>query len=271
MAIGGAEDKSGDRLILRELVRLAGGRRARLVVIPVASDFPRETGARYAELFAELGVSATRVLELDSRAAAGAPSAVRAVERASGIFFTGGTQARIPRAIAGTALELAIHRRFAEGALLAGTSAGAAAMSDVMIVQGKGLSSARRGLVQKGAGLGLLSGVIVDQHFAERGRQGRLIAALAEHPRHLGLGIDEDTAALLVGDELEVLGSGSVCVLDASGLTYTNADETTAVGQRLALCDLRLHVLPAGQRFNLRTRRPIPRPLAELPFEATSA
>jgi cyanophycinase len=259
VVIGGAEDKTGECAILGEFVRLAGGALARIVVLTVASDYPLRVGATYAERFGDLGARAVQIVHVERREDAGAPDVARAIRRATGIFFTGGTQARIPRLLGGSAAERAIRERHRQGAVVAGTSAGAAAMSSVMIVDGLGARSPRIGSARQGAGLGFLTGVIVDQHFTERGRLGRLLFAVAEHPRHLGLGIDEDTAAVVRGEQLEVIGTGAVTIVDGSGVSYTNVSELTEDAGLLALCDVKLHVLPAGHRFDLRERRPVPR------------
>lgn len=256
--IGGAEDKTGECEILREIVRLAGGERAEIVVLAMASDYPLDVGARYAALFRELGAGRARALHLSTRAEADDPTAVRAIDSASGVFFAGGTQQRIVDILAGSAVETVLHRRHAEGLLLGGTSAGAAAMSAVMIVEGKGGRAPRLGSPRRGPGMGFLKGAIVDQHFSERARFGRLLAMVAEHPAHLGLGIDEDTALVVRGDDCMVLGRGSVTIVDGSRMSYTSADEPAEPGTPLALCDLKLHALPAGHGFSLKTRRPLP-------------
>jgi cyanophycinase len=257
VVIGGAEDKTGECAILRELVGLAGGPRARFVVLTVASEYPREVGALYATLFKSLGVRSARVIHVERREDANAPGAVRAIERASCIFFTGGIQSRITRLFVGSAAEAAVRSRHQAGAVLAGTSAGAAAMSSVMIVGGHGRTSPRIGSFRQGSGLGFVSDAIVDQHFAERGRLGRLLFAVAEHPGHLGLGIDENTALVLRGDEFEVIGESSVTVVDGSALAYTNLGDLDGKQGALALSDVTLHVLPAGHRFSMSRRRPI--------------
>jgi cyanophycinase len=257
LIVGGAESKTGDCEILRELIRLAGGSKARMLVLPMASDYPLDVGERYARLFREFGARSARALHIETRAQADEPSTVRLLDRATGVFFAGGDQQRILDRVVGSAFELALHRRHGDGLVVGGTSAGAAAMSSIMIVSGRGLTGPRLGGPAQGPGLSILRGAIIDQHFSERGRFGRLLAALAEHPGHLGLGIDEDTALLFDEDELTVLGRGQVTVIDAGGLSYNNASDLTEPGTPLALCDLTLHVLPAGHRFDLRTRRPL--------------
>jgi cyanophycinase len=257
LIVGGAEDKLGECSILRTFVQLAGGSKAKIAVLPMASNHPLETGERYTGLFHSLGAAEVRVLHLDDRDAADEPEAVTAIEQVGGIFFTGGTQRRIVERIAGSALETALHRRHAEGLVVAGTSAGAAVMSSLMIVEGKSFGAPRLGSPLSGPGLGLLKGAIVDQHFSQRNRLGRLLALLAQHPNSLGIGIDEDTALVVRGDALEVIGRGSVTIVDASAMSYTNVGLLSALSSPISLCDVRLHVLSAGLGFNLKERQPI--------------
>jgi cyanophycinase len=254
--IGGAEDKTGERRILREFVRLAGAGRARLVVIAVASDHPSAVGARYVKTFKSLGAEDARILDSASRDDANDPSAVKAIENATGVFFTGGTQLRITRLLGGTRLDTALHKRHEEGMVLAGTSAGAAMMSSIMIVDGSQETSLRVGMVELGPGMEFISGVLIDQHFEERGRLRRLLSAVAQYPRDLGLGIDENTAVVVYDQVFEVIGEGSVTVVDAGDLTYTNL---AALNRHdlLTLCGVKVHFLGDGYMFDLRNRRPI--------------
>jgi cyanophycinase len=254
--IGGAEDREGDSEILREFVRLAGGARSRLVIISVASDAPQEVAALYEKTFRRLGVRQVRALACAARADANGDDAVAAIAAATGVFFTGGNQLRITRLLGGTRLDTALHRWRREGLVIAGTSAGAAMMSSVMIVGSAPTMTLRAGMVELGSGLGFLPGVLVDQHFEQRGRLRRLLAAIAQYPHELGLGIDEDAAVVVDGHTFEVFGTGSVTVVDAGGLTHSNLGEVERHGL-LAICGVRIHVLPAGYRFDLRNRAPL--------------
>jgi cyanophycinase len=254
--IGGAEDREEDCEVLREFVRLAGGARSRLVIISVASDAPREVAGLYDKTFRRLGSRQVRALEVTARADANGDEAVAAIDAATGVFFTGGNQLRITRLLGGTRLDTALHRRREEGLVVAGTSAGAAMMSGVMIVGSAPTMTLRAGVVELGSGLGFLPGVLIDQHFEQRGRLRRLLAAIAQHPHELGLGIDEDTGVVVDGHTFEVVGSGSVTVVDAGGLTHTNLGEVER-HELLAVCGVRIHVLPAGYRFDLRNREPV--------------
>ncbi|MDI3256753.1 MAG: cyanophycinase [Kyrpidia sp.] len=254
--IGGAEDKQGDCVILREVVRLAGGSRARIVVVTAATEFPVEVGNEYAGVFLRLGAGDVQPLHIGRREEAEAPFAERLVEKATCVFFTGGEQRRITRLLGGTRLDAVLHRMHGEGLVLAGTSAGASMMSSTMIVEGEAETHPRPGIVHMEPGMEFLAGLVIDQHFAQRGRLGRLLSAVAKYPHHLGLGIDENTAVIVSGLECRVIGSGAVSIVDAGALTYSNVDRADR-GEPLALCGVRLHVLPAGYRFHLRERRPV--------------
>lgn len=254
--IGGAEDREGDCTVLREFVRRAGGVQARIVVLTAATTRPREVGDDYIRVFERLGAESIRVIDTEYREDADRQEAVEPIEQATGIFFTGGDQARIIGLIKGSRLDEAIRVRHAQGAVIGGTSAGAAMMPDTMIVEGDSATNPRVDAVDLGPGMGFLPGIAVDQHFSQRGRLGRLISALVQQPAIFGIGIDENTAVIVDGDEFEVVGQGSVTVVDESASTHNNL-----VGllkdEGLAVCDVRLHILPQGYRFNLKTRQPI--------------
>lgn len=263
--IGGAEDKTGDCAILRRFVALAGGERARVVVIAVASEQQTNLSNVYLEVFKRIGVEDVRALGIAHRERANVPSAVESVERATGVFFTGGSQLRITRLLGGTLLDRVLHRRHAGGLVLAGTSAGAAMMPGVMIAGGvEPVTSLRAGAVELAPGMEFISGVIIDQHFEERGRLRRLLAAVAQYPHDLGVGIDENTAVVVRGEQLEVIGAGAVTIVDACEMTHTNlaSAERNAL---LAVSGVKIHVLPACYRFDLQNRSVV------LPPEAADA
>ena len=254
--IGGAEDKDGTCGILKEFIRLSGGEEARLVVIAVASNDPSTLGARYTEVFKRLGAAEAHYLDISSRQDANDPKAVEAIKYATGVFFTGGTQLRITRLLGGTEIDTTLHKLHEEGLVLGGTSAGAAIMSSVMIVGGVSSAPIRVGIVELGPGMEFVSGVLIDQHFEQRGRLRRLLSAVAQYPRDLGVGIDEDTAIIVDGHRFEVMGEGSVTVIDAGGLTYTNLLGLNK-NDILALCGVKIHILPAGYGFDLQNRSPL--------------
>lgn len=254
--IGGAEDKKHDMEILREVVRLSGGKHARVVVLTVATELPIEVGSDYIELFHQIGVQDVRMYDVATREAANANSAIKAIEDATCVFFTGGDQVRVTKLLGGTKMDAALHERHESGLVLAGTSAGASMMSSTMIISGVSETNPKVGIVDMGPGMEFISGVVIDQHFAQRGRYGRLFSAVAQYPHHLGLGIDENTAIVVDGYEFEVIGAGAVSVIDGGELTYSNADQLRS-GDDLALCGFKMHILPKGHKFNLRDRAPI--------------
>ncbi|WP_026734116.1 cyanophycinase [Fischerella sp. PCC 9605] len=254
--IGGAEDKEGDCRILREFVRRAGGTKARIVIMTAATELPREVGENYIRVFERLGAEDVRIVDTETREDASSSTALEAISKATGVFFTGGDQARITSVIKDTELDQAIHKRFSEGIIVGGTSAGAAVMPDVMILEGDSETNPRIEIVDMGPGLAFLPGVVIDQHFSQRGRLGRLISALAQQPAVLGFGIDENTAMVVTDSQFEVIGEGSITIVDESEVIHSNIEEILK-DEPLAMCGARLHILPHGYKFDLKTRRPI--------------
>ncbi|MEH2196876.1 MULTISPECIES: cyanophycinase [unclassified Nostoc] len=264
--IGGAEDKEGDCQILRDFVRRAGGTKAYIAIMTAATELPREVGENYIRVFQRLGAENVRILDTETREDASSSTALEAINKATGIFFTGGDQARITNILKDTEIDVAIHKRFAEGIVIAGTSAGAAVMPDKMIVEGDSQTHPRIETVEMGPGLGFLPGVVIDQHFSQRGRLGRLISALILEPAVLGFGIDENTAMVVTDNQIEVIGEGAVTIVDESEATYNNMGEILK-DESLAIFGAKLHILPHGFKFDLKTRQPIPgnRSVANLP------
>jgi cyanophycinase len=256
LIIGGAEDKDGDSQILREFLRRAGGTKARIVIMTAATELPREVGENYIRVFERLGAEDVRIIDTETRDDASSSTALEAISKATGVFFTGGDQARITSILKDTEIDAAIHKRFSEGIIVAGTSAGAAVMPDVMIVDGDSETNPRIEIVDMGPGLGFLPGVVIDQHFSQRGRLGRLISALAQQPAVLGFGIDENTAMVVTDNQIEVIGEGSVTIVDETEVIHNNVDEILK-DEALAICGARLHILPHGYKFDLKTHRPI--------------
>ncbi|AGL19560.1 cyanophycinase [Actinoplanes sp. N902-109] len=252
LVVGGAERQGpGGAAILRRFVELAGGPQADIVVIATASETPAALETEYTTLFTRLGARRARALRLTTRSHANDKAVVPALAPATGVFFTGGDQQRITGVLGGTLADAALQTLVRGGVVLGGTSAGAAMMSGTMIVGGTAPGIARAS-VRTGPGLEFLPGVVIDMHFAERGRLNRLLSAVALYPHELGVGIDEDTAILAEGDQFEVLGSGTVTVVDAGAAT----DIVVPADGPIALAGARIHVLPAGCRFELTGRRP---------------
>jgi len=258
MAIGGAEDKLGDRTILSHFVRLAGGDRARIVVLATASSLGKELTGLYERVFTELGAAEVRPLRPRTREEAEAPAPAEEVARATGVFITGGNQLRLSMVVAGTRLGAALLDAHRRGAVVGGTSAGASALSSHMVAFGGPGEVPKQRLAHMAAGLGLLPGVVIDQHFTQRNRLGRLLLLVAESPGQLGIGIDEDTAAVVTPDGvLEVLGKGTVTVVDGA---RAQSDAFEVRERRPVLVSgAVLHALPPGYRFDLGARVLLPR------------
>ena len=253
IAIGGAENKENDRHILERFVGASGGAAADIVVIPTASRM-HETGPRYERLFADIGAARVSVMDFDTRRDACEPGRLERLAEASGVFFTGGNQLRLTTLLGGTPVAKLIRTANARGVTVGGTSAGASILSEHMIAAGDEGSAVVAGSVRLAPGLGLTNRFIIDQHFRQRDRLGRLLTALAYNPFAVGIGLDEDTAALIGPDEtVEVEGSGGVTIVDASEVSYSSIDSVEE-GQPACVLGLKLHVLVAGATFNLHTR-----------------
>ncbi len=252
--IGGAEEKEHDPRILKRFVRLCGGRESDIVVIPTASRLD-DTGQRYEKIFSDLGVERVTSLNFATRADCERDDWLERIAYATGIFFTGGNQLRLSTILGGTRVAKMIRHINAAGVTVGGTSAGASILSDHMIAFGSEGSSPRADSVRLAPGLGLTNRFIIDQHFRQRDRLGRLVSALAYNPFQVGIGLDEDTAAFIGPDNtLEVEGSGAVTVVDAHQTEFSSmaqADESDPV----CLIGLRVHILVAGATFNLHTRK----------------
>jgi cyanophycinase len=257
--IGGAEDKVSARSILKRFAKLCGGTSARIVVIPTASQL-RDTGERYRAIFKDVGVRKVTILDITRREEGDEDEAVEAVESCTGVFLTGGNQLRLSTILGGTRVAKSIRQANARGAHVAGTSAGAAFISEHMICFGKEGGTPMAGGATLGPGLGLTNRFIVDQHFTQRDRLGRLLSALAYNPFAVGLGLDEDTAAFIgPNHRFEVVGSGGVTVLDTSQLEHSSM-ATASEGAPVEMIGVRLHILTAGGVYDLHTRRAIPAP-----------
>ena len=251
--IGGAEDKVNDPEILRRFVRCAGGDEARIAVIPTASSLD-ETGPQYVDLFESLGAGAATSLPYRTRAETERQDWLETLERATAVFYTGGNQLRLSTILGGTAVATQIRRLNARGVVVGGTSAGAAILPEHMIAYGETGSTPQAGMVSLTPGLGLSNRIMVDQHFRQRDRLGRLLTALAYNPFAVGLGLDEDTAAFISPDNvIRVQGSGAVTIVDVSDLTHSSVAEDIE-GAPICMTGVVLHILPHGGTFDLNTR-----------------
>jgi cyanophycinase len=262
MIIGGAEDKLGKRGILKEFVAASGGRDARILVIPTASSLGPEIVEVYEALFTKLGAGQVRAARPESREQAHDADLVSAVENATGIFMTGGNQLKLSGVVCGTPFGDAIVAAHERGVVVAGTSAGASIQSSHMVAFGSGGATPKQRMTQVAAGLGLVGSTVIDQHFDQRNRYGRLLMIVAQSPQLLGIGVDEDTAAIVEvveGHEvLRVAGRGAVTILDPARMV-SNAHEARRSAPLLA-SGVTLHVLPAGSSYDLTTRTLVPLP-----------
>lgn len=254
--IGGAEDKKGDKKILKEVCRKLDKDNDVLVVATVASELPEELGYEYKNVFEELGVKNIKILNIKDRKDACDKNNVQIIDEAALVFFTGGDQLRITSLLGGTPIYKKMKSVYERGCIFVGTSAGASVMSTTMIITGPNDESPKKCTLKMAPGLGLIKDVIIDQHFAQRGRVGRLLVGVAENPQSLGIGIDEDTAIVVNEQgEFRVIGSGAVYVIDGSNITYTNVSEQYP-DEILSIFNVKLYVLKSGNRFNLNGKVP---------------
>jgi cyanophycinase len=259
--IGGAEDKYNERRILKKFLSLAGGEKAEVLIVPVASDYPEFAADVYTQAFRNLGVVNPRVLRATSRQDVFQADPNELLDGVSGVFITGGDQMRLVSMLGGTEFASKLRHMVRETPLvLAGTSAGAAGMSTSMIVRGESTSHPHKGAVKLSPGLGFLKNIIIDQHFTERGRISRLITSVSYNPYNLGIGVDENTAIILDGKGvLEVFGAGSVTIVDGSTITYNEIAEVPE-HDSFSVCGVQLHILRDGLVYQYLERHPLQPP-----------
>jgi cyanophycinase len=256
--IGGREDKVGSRIVLTEVAKAA--RSGALVVATLASEEVELQWETYRAVFTDLNVGDVRHLSIENRDAASDSKWADTMEGAGCLFFTGGDQLKITSKILGTSLSSSIRSAHQRGDLaVAGTSAGASAMGETMLVStGPQAENHKvKSAFSMAHGLSLVPNMVIDQHFAQRARIERLVGAIAENPSVLGIGIDEDTAVIINADTAQIIGSGAVYIVDGSGVTFSNISERAA-DKALCIVDVRLHVMVHGSSFSLVTRRPSP-------------
>ena len=255
--IGGGEEKELDPVILRRFVELSGGKDANIVIIPTASQLD-DTGPRYEAIFSGLGAAETSSIPIASRKDCNNPEFAERCEKASGIFITGGNQLRLSAILGGSDVAQTIRRINARGVPVAGTSAGASIMSEHMMAGGEPDSSPSEGGAVLAPGLGLTNAAIIDQHFSERNRLGRLLSAIALNPFLLGMGIDEDTAAFIDSHGvLEVIGSGTITIVDGGNMIYCSAHAAQR-DQGLGMLGLKMDILHEGCHYDLNMREAFP-------------
>ena len=256
--IGGAEDKRGKKEILKKVAEYINTKEDKMLIATIATEYPEKTYDDYKNIFIKLGIKNIDKLDISKREDAFKDKNINLIKTTNLLFFTGGDQLRITSMIGGTPIYNVIKELCSNGGVIAGTSAGASVMSDTMIVEGEDDESPHKCTLKMSPGLGLVKNIIIDQHFAQRGRVGRLLTAIAQNPEVLGIGIDEDTA-ILVSDKgtAEVIGSGAVYFIDGSGITYSNVSEQYS-NEILSMFNVKLHVLKEGDKFDL---------LKKIPFE----
>ena len=255
--IGGAEDKRTDMKILKIVHKLSGGDKSNIAIVTTATNNPEGAEREYCEIFKSLGVKSVYGLNIYNREQADDNNNVNSILKADCIFFVGGDQLRISSILGGTRVHDAILKSLSNGKIIAGTSAGASMMSHVMVIEGKDDEAPRKCTLKMAPGMGMLQGVIIDQHFNQRGRIGRLLAAVAQNPAIIGLGIDEDTAVIVDADmKFTVAGSGVVTVVDGRDITFTNISEQYP-DEPLAITNVKIHVFPEGYGFNFNTKQGI--------------
>jgi cyanophycinase len=255
--VGGAEDKLDSPSILRRFVSLSGRDKARIAIIPTASQLD-DTGERYQDIFKSLGAQDCHALPYVERTDAERDDWHELLEQATGVFFTGGNQLRISTILGGTRVATTIRRLNARGVTVGGTSAGAAVLPEHMIAYGSTGGTPKAGMVSLAPGLGLTNRFVIDQHFRERDRLGRLLTALSTNPFAVGIGIDENTAAFISPENVvHVEGSGALTIVDVSELHHSSAPYTEE-NEALCITNVKLHVLPVGATFDLKTHQAHP-------------
>ncbi|WP_133627457.1 cyanophycinase [Fonticella tunisiensis] len=257
--IGGAEDKADKCEILKEVVKKTSSKGGPLIVLTAATEYPEEVGALYKKTFNRLHLHDIKIIDIKDRHDANKVEFCKEIESSGCVFFTGGDQLKITSLIGGTGLYESLKQAYRNGTLIVGTSAGASCVCSTMVVSGKDDDSPRKVALKMAPGLDIIRGVLIDQHFAQRGRIGRLLGGVAQNPESLGIGIDENTAIVVEGSSVfRVIGSGAVTVIDGSLITHTNISELLPQ-ETLAITDIKIHILPRGYKYDMRNRVPIPK------------
>ncbi|MEI4196323.1 cyanophycinase [Roseovarius sp. E0-M6] len=254
IAIGGAEDKVSDSAILRRVMEFSGIETPRVGVITTASSIPDDVFAEYKDVFDRLGAGKVKHIRIRNREDVIDAEMLKMISQSDVIFISGGDQMRLTSIFGGSEALTAIRKRHEEGAVIAGTSAGAACQSTTMVYGGHATDSLRKGAVKMTAGFGLIEGVIIDTHFLERGRFSRLMEVGATNPEYLGVGLGEDAAVLFEDDTIYAFGPGHVILVDSSGMTGSNVFEL-ADGEAVSAHNVVMHALVDGNQYCLSDRR----------------
>ncbi|MBL4932703.1 cyanophycinase [Clostridium paridis] len=253
--IGGAEDKEGEKEILKYVAEESLKNNGELTIATIATEYPSSAWDKYKKVFSGLGIKKMNVLDVSERKDSFNPVSIETIKKSSVIFFTGGDQLRITSLVGGTPIFQELRNVFMNGCILVGTSAGASVMSSTMIVKGDDEESPRKCTLKMAPGFGFIKNVIIDQHFAQRGRIGRLLAGIAQNPEMLGVGIDEDTAIVVENNVIRVIGNGAVYFLDGEQITFSNVSEKHQ-DEILSMYNVKMHVLTNGNLFHLQKRTP---------------
>jgi cyanophycinase len=255
IAIGGNEDKVHELVVLKRVVQEVGKTDYKVGVITTASREPEQRGKDYHQAFTTLGASGIEILNIKKRAQANDRTLVKTLEDVDLIFFAGGDQLRLTSILGGSEILEAIQNRLEDGALIAGTSAGAAVFSDTMIYEGKSEEGLFKGRVLTTAGFGFVENIVFDTHFMTRGRIGRLVQIVTTNPTSIGVGIGEDSGVVLKGDgTVEVVGTGQVIIVDGSDIVHSNIMDIEPGGP-IAVENVRIHSLVNGYGYDFKKRR----------------
>jgi cyanophycinase len=255
LIIGGAEEKCHGAEVLSKFVELAGGIDSKIGILPTASKIPDEVSSDYIKTFRNLGVENVEVLDVNTREIAESPEVNELLKSLSAVFITGGDQSRLFDIIGNTKLHSNLAKRWKEGMVLGGTSAGASIMAKHMIVASDMKVNDDKLKIKLGTGFGFMDHVLIDQHFSQRARFDRLLSAIADNKELIGIGIDENTAILVRDNEFEVYGEHQVLVMDGKSSDYVDISISENGSEELTISGFRLHTLTKGYRFDLTNRK----------------
>lgn len=257
LIIGGAEDKLNERHILRKFIELSGGRDSSILIVPVPSDFPEVAATVYRNIFTSLGIKKVSVLEATSRREVLKVDSESMLDGVTGVFLTGGDQMKLSTVLGGTKFLTNLKESVRKGIVIAGSSAGASSLSSTMIVRGEPTVQPLKDAIRLSPGLGILKNIIIDQHFTQRARLSRLITAVAYNPTNLGIGIDENTAIHIQRNGiLEVLGAGTVTIIDGSNISYNTIAEVHE-SEPFSVMGLQVNILSSSVRYDIYNRKPM--------------
>ena len=255
IAIGGNEDRTDDLVVLKRVVQEIGKEEYKVAVITTASEEPEQRGKEYHTVFTNLGALKVEILNIKKRSQANNRDFVKILQDIDLIFLSGGDQLRLTTVLGGSKILQAIYDQLTEGALIVGTSAGAAIFSDTMIYQGRSEEGLLKGRVLTTSGFGFVENIVFDTHFMARGRIGRLVQIVTTNPTCIGVGIGENSGIVLNGDGTsEVIGTGQVIIVDGSDITHSNIMDIDT-GESIAVENVRIHSVVSGYGYDFKKRR----------------